>query len=211
MRAVALAILLGGCHTLAGGGGKAQIDADCLLLGDGAICTFSNHGGPGSRCVRVLLGALEGTVVASSPLCSGRLGRDGQMTVVVKFSKSPHEMCGAELAACSTKVVDRDEASGVATTWAAELKQHYSGPPTEEECKAINVLKYKFFADEDCQGGTPQEKDSCVHELMTERDENMRQNIQDCVQYDTRQLVNCTLQAKSTSDVSQCEDQYPAR
>lgn len=209
-RALAAALLLAtSCHTLAGGGGKANIDAACVLLGDGAICTFTNAGGAGARCVRILLGANEGTVVASSPICSGKLGHEGQSTVVVKFATAPREMCGDGLAQCQTRVVDRDAASGEATTWAAELKTHYSGPATPEDCKAVAIAKYKIYAEEDCRGGSPQDKQACVQQMMTERDENMESMVQDCLQYDPRQLINCYLKAKTNSDLSQCEDQYP--
>lgn len=193
------------------GGGGAKIDAQCVLVPDGGICTFRNSGGPGARCVKILLGASTGTVVASEPLCSGRLGRDGQMTVVVKFASRPGDLCGTNLADCQTRVAEPDVATAEAATWSAELKTHYTGPATEQDCRALVKHRYDLYVKEDCGTyGNPQEKQDCTDELYRERDQDMRYQLEDCMQYAPRAQINCQMQANSTSEWDDCSDKYPS-
>jgi hypothetical protein len=204
-------VALAGCATLGFGssGGPPKIEAACVLVADGGICTFRNEGGRGERCVRVLVGATSsGTVVASGKVCSGKLAKGGQMTVVVAFSTRPAEMCGRDGASCVVKVADPDKASEEAIDWSGDLKKSSTGPVTDADCRELRAHKYRIWADEDCKSITdPRDKQVCYDEVRAEeRDDDSF--LEDCREYYTREHVNCQFAAVSSQGLRVCEEKF---
>lgn len=144
MRAVALAALSALLVGAAACGPKhstpaepPKIDVSCVLGADGANCTFTSTGARGERCVVVLYGSkATGSVVASAETCSGKLAKGATQSIAVRFPRRPADSCGADLAPCTTRVVEPAAAQDVALAWADELKMAAipTGPPTDEEC-----------------------------------------------------------------------------
>lgn len=193
----------------AAGGAPANIEAACVLVSEGAICSFTNKGGAGSRCVKVMYGASSGTVVASNDVCTGRLPAQGILTVVIRFPTRPAELCGDGLTDCQVKAVDPAAAPDVMLAWQNELKASYDGPLTQEDCKKLVKVKYDFYMREDCRGmSNPVDKKSCEQSIVQERDREMPYLIQECMSYYTRELYKCMMVAKTIDDLYRCEDQF---
>ena len=221
---LAAVVLLAGCACLGGagahgggrelasapGGGDAHVLAACVLVPDGALCSFTAVDKPGARCVRLLFGSTSGTVVVSDVVCSGPLAAGEASTRAVRFATRPGDVCGAVLSECESRALAPAEAESAATAWQAELKQRYTGPITEADCKKLNAHKYEIYAHADCDNvPDPVERDGCVRNVQEEREREMPYLVQDCVQAYKRPRLNCELKAKDQNELYACESQYP--
>lgn len=202
----------GGGGGAAGAGtttGPAAIDAACVLMAEGGICSFTNRSNaPAARCVKVLYGAAAGTVVASNDVCTGRLWAGAVSTIVVRFPERPADHCGSDMADCRVKVVEPAAAPDVMVAWQAELEASYSGPLTAKDCEKLVKRRYEFYGHEDCRGLSPPDKAQCEKQVADERDRELPYLVQDCVGYYSRDLYKCTMEAKTLEELYRCEDLY---
>ena len=202
----------GGGRALAGapGGGDAHVEVACVLVPDGGLCTFTAAARPGARCVKLLYGATSGTVVSSGDVCSGALAAGESSTRAVRFPSRPGEACGALLNECESRPVAPATALDAATAWQAELKQHYSGPLSESDCRKVNEHKYEIYVHADCDSvADPVQRDGCYRNIKDEQEREMPYLVQDCVQYFKRPRFNCEMKAKDQAELYACENQYP--
>jgi hypothetical protein len=210
-------VVLSGCVGAGGAGARqasapgdhdAHVQADCVLLSEGAICSFTAKDRPGSRCVKVLYAVVSGTVVSSDTVCSGRLAANESSTLVVRFSTRPGDACGSTMGDCLVKTVEPAAAIDAAAAWQAEIKQNYNGPVTEAECKKLHEHRYDIWMHADCDGiPDPAERNRCYQNITAERDRELQYFQQDCLRY-TRDLLKCELAAKTAEDIYQCEDRF---
>jgi len=192
------------------GGGDAHVQVACVLLPDGGLCSFTAIDKPGARCVKLLYGVSSGTVVASDDVCSGRLAAGESSTRAVSFSTRPGDVCGVVLSECESRPVPPAGALDGATTWQAELKQNYSGPVSEADCKKLNEHKYEIYTHADCDNvADPVQRDACYRNVKEEREREMPYLVQDCLQYYKRPRFNCEMKAKDQNELYACENQYP--
>jgi hypothetical protein len=213
----ALASLLVVCAACGPGARRASSPNDvdpnvrvaCVLVAEGAICTFTADRTPGSRCVKVLYGVVTGTVSASEQICSGRLETNESSTMVARFTTRPADACGKTLGDCLVKTVDPKGALDSAAAWQQEIKQTYKGPVTESECRNVITHKYDVWMHADCDADTdPVQRQQCYHDMNAERDQDLPVQVQDCVGSYSRERLGCELDAKTSEALSSCEDRY---
>jgi hypothetical protein len=190
----------------------AHVQTDCVLVADGAVCTFTARGKPGSRCVKVMYAAVgAGTVTTSDQVCSGRLQVDESATLVVHFATRPGDACARNADDCLLKTVDPEVGIDAATAWQAEVKQSYKGPVTRAECKQLIEHRYEVYMRSDCDViSVPQERDECRKNLLVERDQDMQYQVEDCAEsgYMSRELFRCQLAATNIDAMLNCEGDY---
>lgn len=204
------ALAVPGCGGKAAGGGRsaspANIEATCVLGADGATCTFTNYGGPGSRCVKVLYGArATGTVIASDEICSGELRGGGVVSLAVRFPRRPADTCGPTVTDCTVRVADPSAAADVALAWADELKAQAAagsgrvagGPLTEKECEAYALHIIDVYVTENVDEDRDRTKQYYI-------DEYLHYIVRECMQTLTRQKHTCVMRAERMADIEEC-------
>jgi hypothetical protein len=215
MRTVLMAFLLAGCATTGGratvlGAGDPGIDVACVLVADGALCTFSASDTAGQRCVVVAYATRKGDPeIADQPTCSGPLDRAEQTTRVVRFGRRPAEAgCGPALGRCSSLIVPYGEEAAQAL---ADARAKENAPPSEADCETVVHHLYDIWRREDCRGKAPPELVACERELAKEEQEQGPEIIAECARNWDRQRLECERVAASDSDIARCEDEFDER
>ena len=213
--AIGVALLVGATAGCKGGGGAGSgtaaqppaIDVACVLGADGANCTFSNKGGPGARCVKVLYGArTSGSVVSYDEVCSGTLAAGQVASLAVRFPRRPGDACGEGVADCTTKVVEPAAAEAEALAWQDTLKAPAAGPLSEAECRDVLGHVFDVMKDSDAAAAaTPEERANIEQMYDQMRASVMDSGVKDCVTRVTRKEYDCAMQARTKTELQRCD------